>query len=101
MMVNISRHPAAIRHGLANARQIIRDPKGIHSDQHVLDACDYLMENGGSADVNEARLVREAIRLSWQSDPEVEANEDARAGLTLLAFSAAGTLAYLLLDYFW
>lgn len=94
MMLDISHRSAAIQHGLRNARQIIRDPKGMHADQHVLDACDCLMENGDPADVNEGRLVRDAIRLSWQADAEAEA--DTRLGLAWIFAAAVGTWAGLI-----
>ena len=52
---------APIARALDNARQIIRDPKGLHPDAIVLEACDFLMEHGDWLDHDEAQKLRRAI----------------------------------------
>ena len=52
---------APVGRALDNARQIIRDPKGLHPDAIVLEACDFLMEHGDWLDHDEAQKLRRAI----------------------------------------
>lgn len=63
MMVDIHLHPSARRHGIENARQIIRDLKGAHSDAMVTEACNFLMAYGDGWDFAEAEKVNRAMAI--------------------------------------
>ena len=52
---------APVARALDNARQIVRDPKGMHSDAIVLEACSFMQRYGDHLDRNEARTVRYVI----------------------------------------
>ena len=61
MTAHILAFPSPVSHALDNARRIIRDPKGLHPDAIVLEACDFLMEHGDWLDHDEAQKLRRAI----------------------------------------
>lgn len=61
MTAQILAFPDPVSHALCNARQIIRDPKGMHPDAIVLEACSFMAAWGDRLDRNEARMVRYAI----------------------------------------
>lgn len=63
MTAHILAFPSAapVARALDNARQIVRDPKGLHPDAIVLEACDFLMSHGDHIDYAEAEKVQQAI----------------------------------------
>ncbi len=83
---------APVGRALDNARQIIRDPKGLHHDAIVLEACDFLMEHGDWLDHDEAQKLRRAIdaeaevqRLYGKPAPRSAITLD---GLVIVGFAA-------------
>lgn len=63
MTAHILAFPSAapVARALDNARQIVRDPKGLYHDGIVLEACGFLMEHGDWLDHDEAQKLRRAI----------------------------------------
>lgn len=87
--------PAATRHGLENARQIVRYPKEIHSDEIVLEACSYLMAHGDGLDYAEAEKVQQSVMSDlWKRRRDHQDEDDATSGLVLLAIAVMGCAAY-------
>lgn len=87
--------PAAKRHGLENARQIIRDPKDMHSDTVVLEACSYLMAQGDGLDFSEAEKVQQAVMSDlWKRRRDHHEEEEGAGGLILLGLAVVGMTLY-------
>jgi hypothetical protein len=59
--MNVLAFPSPVSRALENARQIVRDPKGLHPDAIVLEACGFLADHGDWLDHDEAAKVRRAI----------------------------------------
>lgn len=86
---------AGIKRGLENARQIVRDPKEIHSDEIVLEACSFLMSHGDHLDYAEAEKVQQAVMSDlWKRRRDHQDEDDATSGLVLLAIAVMGCAAY-------
>ncbi len=92
MTAQIHAFPSPVRLALTNARQIVRDPKGLHPDAIVLEACSFMAAWGDWMDGNEARMVRRAIdaeaevqRLYGKPAPRSAITLD---GLIIWAFAA-------------
>ncbi len=87
--------PAAKRHGLENARQIMRDQKGMHSDTVVLEACSYLMAQGDGLDYAEAEKVQQAVMSDlWKCRRDQQEEDDGLGGLILLGIGVVGCVVY-------
>lgn len=92
-------HPDAFnvgtRHALENARQIVRDPKGLHGDGMVLEACSFMMEHGDGLDFSEAEKVQQAVMSDlWKRRRDHHEEEEGAGGLILLAIAVMGCAAY-------
>ena len=86
---------AGIKRGLESARQIVRDPKGVHSDEIVLEACSYLMSHGDHLDYADAERVQQSIMSDlWARRRDQQEEEDGIGGLILLGFAVLGCAAY-------
>lgn len=85
----------ALGHGLENARQIMRDPKVMHPDQIVMEACSFLMVHGDPLDYVEAEKVQQAVMSDlWRRRRDQQDDDDATSGLFLLAIAVMGCAAY-------
>ena len=86
---------AGIKRGLENARQIVRDPKGVHSDEIVLEACSYLMSHGDHLDYADAERVQQSIMSDlWARRRDHHDENDATSGMILLALAVMGCAVY-------
>lgn len=97
MTAHILAFPSAapVARALDNARQIVRDPKGLHPDAIVLEACDFLMSHGDHIDYAEAEKVQQAIMAEvWISRRDQQEEEDGAGGMILLGIVAIGLLVY-------
>ena len=54
-------HPRAFQTGVANARAIIRAPKGDFTDDEIAGACDFLMSFGDEHDYLTGKMVMQAV----------------------------------------
>jgi len=85
----------ARNHGIENATRIMRDPKGMHSDQVVLEACAFLMEFGDPASFNEAFKVQQSVMAEiWKRRNDHHEEDGAFHGLLLLGLVTVGLIAY-------
>lgn len=97
MTAHILAFPSAapVARALDNARQIVRDPKGLHPDAIVLEACDFLMSHGDHIDYAEAEKVQQAVMAEvWNSRRDQQEDEDGAGGLILLGFAVVGLAVY-------
>lgn len=86
---------AGIKRGLENARQIVRDPKEVHSDEIVLEACSFLMSHGDHLDYAEAEKVQQAVMSDlWRRRRDQQEEEDGLGGLIFLGLAVVGLTLY-------
>lgn len=85
----------ALGHGLENARQIMRDPKVMHPDQIVMEACSFLMVHGDPLDYVEAEKVQQAVMSDlWRRRRDQQEEEDGLGGLIFLGLAVVGLTLY-------
>lgn len=86
---------AGIKRGLENARQIVRDPKEVHSDEIVLEACSFLMSHGDHLDYAEAEKVQQSVMSDlWKRRRDQQEEEDGLGGLIFLGLAVVGLTLY-------